>query len=64
MQIISAVTIAALIQAHKEGDEEKFNRYVNFIVTKYLAAGEDRSAKIIRNRIDGTYKGQPTVTLD
>lgn len=64
MQIISAVTIAALIQAHKDGDEEKFNRYANFIVTKYLVAGEERSARIIRHRIDGTIKEQPVVTLD
>lgn len=64
MQIISAVIIAALIRAHKDGDEEKFNRYANFVVTKYLAAGEERSARLIRHHIDGTYKEQPVVTLE
>lgn len=64
MQIISAVVIAALIDAHRQNDEEKFRTYANFIITKYLEAGEERSARIIRHHIDGSYKEQPVVTLE
>jgi hypothetical protein len=61
---ISSVTIAKLIEAHMEGDNEKFLSYANFIADAYEEAGEGRSAKIIRQRIDGTYKNNPKVTLD
>lgn len=64
MQIISAVVIGALIDAHRKGDEEKFINYANFIITKYIEAGEERSARIIRHRIDGTCKEQSVVTLE
>lgn len=47
-----------------EGDNEKFLIYANFIADAYKEAGEERSARIIRKRIDGTYKNEPTVTLD
>ena len=30
----------------------------------YDEAGEERSARIIRKRIDGTYKNEAQVTLD
>ena len=63
-KVISSVTIAKLIEAHMEGDNEKFLSYANFIADAYEEAGEERSAKIIRQRIDGTYKNNPKVTLD
>lgn len=63
-KVISSVTIAKLIEAHMEGDNKKFLSYANFIADAYEEAGEGRSAKIIRQRIDGTYKLNPRVVLD
>ena len=34
------------------------------IADAYEEAGEERSARIIRKRIDGSYKKEPQVTLD
>ena len=64
MKVITASTIGNLISAHIEGDEKKFLAYANFIADAYDEAGEERSARIIRKRIDGTYKNEPQVTLD
>lgn len=64
MKVISASTIGNLISAHMEGDEQKFFAFANFIADTYEEAGEERSARIIRKRIDGTYKNDPPVTLD
>lgn len=64
MKCISDVTIGKLIEAHMEHDEQKFLSYANFIAESYEEQGEERSARIIRKRIDGTYKKQPQVTLD
>lgn len=64
MDTISSVTIGKLIEAHLEGDEKKFLSYANFIAEKYEDAGQERSAKIIRKRLDGSYKNDPEVTLD
>ena len=64
MKVINASTIGNLISAHIEGDEKKFLAFANFIADAYEEAGEERSAKIIRKRIDGTYKNEPQVTLD
>ena len=64
MKVITASTIGNLISAHIEGDEKKFLAYANFIADAYDEAGEERSARIIRKRIDGTYKKEPQVTLD
>lgn len=64
MKCISVVTIGKLIEAHMEHDEKKFMSYANFIADAYEESGEDRSAKIIRNKISGEYKKEPKVTLD
>lgn len=63
MKVINATTIGILISAHMEGDEQKFLSYANFIADAYEEAGGERSARIIRKRIDGTYKNEPPVTL-
>jgi anaerobic ribonucleoside-triphosphate reductase len=47
-----------------DGDEEKFLSFANFIADAYEEAGEVRSARIIRKRIDGSYKDEPQVSLD
>ena len=35
MNQINVVTIGKLIEAHREGDEQKFKTYVDFIVKAY-----------------------------
>lgn len=64
MKCINATTIGKLIEAHMEYDEQKFLSYANFIAEAYEEQGEERKARIIRSKIDGTYKNQPQVTLD
>lgn len=64
MKVISVSTIGNLISAHMEGDNEKFLIFANFIADAYEEAGEVRCDRIIRKRIDGTYKNDSTVTLD
>ena len=48
----------------RKRDNEKFLIFANFIADAYEEAGEVRCARIIRKRIDGTYKNDSTVTLD
>lgn len=64
MKNINAVTIGNLISAHYEGDDEKFDNYVQFIIEIYEEQGEHRKADIIRKRADGSYKNSPIVVLD
>lgn len=64
MKIINATTVAKLIEAHMEGNEEKFLSYANFIAEAYEEAGEERSARIIRCRMDGSYKDKAKACLD
>lgn len=61
--IISAVTIGKLIEAHKNGNEEMFNIYANFIADVYAEAGADLKAKIIRKRLNGDTNSS-VVSLD
>ena len=65
MKVIGAVTIGKLIEAHYERDEHKFESYAEFIADAYNEMGEERAERIIRSKIDGTYKNKPVVvTLD
>ena len=61
---ISAVAIGMLIAAHREGDEEKFRAYVEFIAEAYEQQGNDRAANIIRSNYTGGYGEQGKVVLD
>lgn len=61
MKCINATTIGKLIEAHMENDEKKFLSYANFIAESYKEGGDERSARIIRKRIDGTYKNNAKV---
>ena len=60
MKVIGAVTIGKLIEAHYEKDEHKFKSYAEFIADAYNEMGEERAERIIRSRIDGSYKDKPT----
>lgn len=64
MNQINAVTIGKLISAHREGDEEKFKAYVEFIADAYEQQGDDRAAHIIRSNYTGDYGEQGKVVLD
>lgn len=64
MNQINAVTIGKLIAAHREGDEEKFKAYVDFIAKAYEEQGNDRAAHIIRSNYTGNYNEQRKVVLD
>lgn len=61
---INAVTIGKLISAHREGDEQKFKTYVDFIAKAYEEQGNDRAANIIRSNYTGDYGEQGKVVLD
>lgn len=64
MNQINAVTIGKLISAHREGDEEKFKAYVEFIADAYEQQRDDRAANIIRSNYTGGYGEQGKVILD
>ena len=64
MKIINTTTIGNLISAHYEGNNEKFDSYVEFIIKAYEEQGEQRKANIVRKRADGSYKNEPKVVLD
>ena len=64
MNQISTVTIGKLIEAHREGDEQKFKTYVDFIVKVYEEQENDRAARIIRSSYTGDYGEQGKVVLD
>ena len=64
MNVINVVTIGKLIAAHREGDEEKFRAYVEFIAEAYEQEGNDRAANIIRSNYTDDYGEQGKVVLD
>lgn len=64
MKVINATTIGKLIEAHIEGDNDKFLSFAEFIASSYEEAGEERAARIIRSKLDGSYKNASKVTLD
>ncbi len=53
-----------MIEGHIEGDNNKFFAYANFIADAFEELGEERSARIIRSRLDGSYKNNPVAALD
>lgn len=63
-KIISAVTIANLIEAHMDKDEQRFLNWANYIADAYEENGETSKAKLIRRRISGEYKNSPVAVLD
>ena len=60
----NAATIGKLIEAHREGDEQKFKTYVDLIVKAYEELENDRAARIIRSSYTGDYGEQGKVVLD
>lgn len=64
MKCINATTIGNLISAHYEGDSDKFDVWVKFIMDTYIEQDEQIKATIIEKHATGAYKKSPTVTLD
>ena len=64
MNQINVVTIGKLIEAHREGDEQKVRTYVDFIVKAYEEQENGRAARIIRSSYTGDYGEQGKVVLD
>jgi hypothetical protein len=60
---VTAVTIGKLIEGHLEKDEKKFLAYANFIADEYEKTGDERAARIIRERLDGSYKAKPKLVV-
>ncbi len=61
-KVISAVAIGKLIEYHKEGNDEKFDEWANFILEAYEEAGNTTAANLIRNKINGVKTAE--VSLD
>lgn len=64
MNVVGVVTLGKLIEAHRDGDEQKFKAYVEFIAEAYEQQGNDRGARIIRNSYTGGGKDTAKVILD
>lgn len=58
MNQINVVTIGKLIEAHRDGDEQKFKAYVDFIVKAYEEQENDRKS----NRLLSLSKMKSSVT--
>ena len=60
---ISTVTIGKLIEAHYEKDEVKFKAYAEYIADVLKEQEDERGERIIRSRINGTYKNNPKAII-
>lgn len=64
MSDIPVVTVAKILEGALEGDLFKVKSYTELAIKNLEEEGEERSARILRSRLDGTYKNSPKVTLD
>ena len=62
--IISVTAVAKIIEGALEGDMSKVRGYADLIAQTLKSDGEIRGYKIIASRLDGSYKEQPSVTLE
>ena len=64
-KVVGVTTIGKLIEAHLDGDEEKFWSYVKFIRDAYQESNMSFAARVIEKYIDGSYKTNGNIiTLD
>lgn len=61
---MTASTIAKMIEAHREGNDEKFYSYARFIADTLEDDREYVAASRIRNAISEEYENSPKVVLD
>jgi len=64
MADIQITAVAKIIEGALDGDLLKVKSYAEHIAQYLDEHNEGRGAKIIRSRLDGTYKTSPKVTLD
>lgn len=64
MADISVTIIAKILEGALEGDLKKVKGYTELIIKDLEKNKDERAARILKCRLDGTYKNQPKVTLD
>jgi hypothetical protein len=64
MAEIQITAVAKIIEGALDGDLFKVKAYAEHIAQYLDEHNEGRGAKIIRSRLDGTYKTSPKITLD
>lgn len=62
-KVIGAVTIGKLIEGHVSCDERKFQSYAHFCIDAYREHGEERSARILENALNGKNKKEKQVVV-
>jgi len=61
---IQVTAVAKIVEGAMEGDLTKVTAYANHIAEQLEKQGEDRAARIIRKKLDRSYKSEPVITLD
>ena len=61
MKIAGAMAIGKLIEYHNNKDDEKFNEWANYIADAYKESGDDHAAELIRNKLTGRNKIEPSL---
>ena len=61
---VPIVSVGKIIEGAMDGDLEKVKSYSLFIAYKLEKQGELSAAKLIRSKLDGSYKYQNKVVID
>ena len=61
MRNISAVCVSKIIEGALDSDLQKVIDYAELIASNLEKSGDDRTAKLIRSRLDGSYKDKPKI---
>jgi len=61
---IQITAVSKIIEGAMEGDMAKVKAYAKHIAEQLENQGELRAAKIIYNRLNGSYKNESKVILD
>jgi len=64
MRNISAVCVSKIIEGALEGDLQKVIDYAELIASNLDKAGDNRTARLIRSRLDGSYKDIPEIIME
>lgn len=64
MNVISAVTIGKLIEAHVSKNDKKFESYAQFIIDAYRQQGDERGARIVEKYLAGEKINNKIVEAD
>lgn len=61
---VSWVLVSKLMEAHDEKDEKKFNEFGELIAHRLERNNNKREAKVIRKRLDGSYRNERVINLE